>query len=482
MKKRLSLLLLICCCITVHAQQVPHPYARKIAAILKKLPAKNKLQQDSCMMQITALGQAGVTEMALMLKAPSTGDNTALQYALGSYAAYVTEAGRETARKMAVKAYCTALRLSVYTENKVFLMMQLQLFADNSAVPVLKQYLLHEQLCDPAARVLSQVNSPDAMVALVVALEKAKGKCAISLVTAVGAVHYLSGLDAVTACTASADPALRRAAFFALANIADEDSEPVLAAAAEKAGYKYDFTGATAAYLLFAANLGKNWPTAPALTIADKLLQHCKGDSLVHVRVAALKIIADIRGEDAVSVLMGAVDSNHPVYRAAALEMAGKHMNAVNTDAWIRKAQQSTGSTKAAIITLLGKSYQRAAIPLLTKALEDESAEVRMSAVKAAGYLQSIELLPPLIAAMRTADSTTLKAIGAVLLNIRSRDVVNRVAVAMLKEPPFVQVMLLQVLVTRRADDRISFIRMLLDSPEPAVVQAARAALESMGQ
>ncbi|WP_186774326.1 hypothetical protein [Chitinophaga pinensis] len=111
------------------------------------------------------------------------------------------------------------------------------------------------------------------------ALDKAKGSGEIALIKALGDLQYLAAEGGITLRVASHHPILRRTALFALANIASEDSEPVLFAAAEKVNFAYDTTGATAAYLLFINNLGHNWPTAPAQTAANKILRQCKGDS-----------------------------------------------------------------------------------------------------------------------------------------------------------------------------------------------------------
>jgi HEAT repeat protein len=131
---------------------------------------------------------------------------------------------------------------------------------------------------------------------------------------------------------------------------------------------------------------------------------------------------------------------------------------------------------------MLAGSKQRVAISLFTKALKDSDPQVKMAAINAAGQLQSIEMLSPLLVTIRTADTTTAKAIGDVLLNIRSRDVPGRIAVAIQHMPPFVQVTLLQVLAQKQAIEQERFIRPLLDSPDPAVAQAAKATLTAIGQ
>ncbi len=482
MKKLLSIVFLFCCSY-VHAQSVPHPYAAKINHILRRLPAAGPQQLDSCMMQIGALGAAGLTEMALMLQPPGKGDNTRLQYALAGYAAYVSANTREEMRKTAIAAWLKALKLTLQPESKIFLIEQLQLFGDKSVVPALKPYLLNPRFCDPAIRVLTSIGGSEVLMALEAALGKAKGACEISLVKRLGDMRYLAAEGMIITKAKSEDPVLRRAAIFALANIGSEDSAPVLEAAADEVGYGYDKTGATAAYMLYVSNLGHNWPTTPAMTAATNILRKCKGDSLVHIRIAALKIVTDILLDDeATGTLMMAVDNKDEEYRAAALVLAIKHMNAANAERWVQKAERADGRKKAAIIAMLANSKQRAAISLFTKALKDSDPQVQIAAIDAAGQLQSIEMLSPLLTMMKTTDSATTKSIGGILLNIRSVEVPGRIAIAMQEVPPFAQLTLLQVLAQKQATAQEHFIKQLLNSPDPAVVQAAKSALTAIGR
>lgn len=480
MKTKILFVILLLSCVTLSAQQKQSPYAARISRVLKRMPANNQLQLDSCMQQITALGINGLTEMACMLRPSGKGDNTALQYALNGYANYVADATRDSLRSKAVKAWGKALKLTTDASAKIFLIEQLQFFGDNAAIPLLKPYLLQPRYSDPAIRVLSQIKTSASLIAMELALDKAKGNSEIALIKALGDRRYLAAEKAITLRTSSSAPVLKRTALFALANIASEDSEPVLFAAAEKVNFAYDSTGATAAYLLFIDNLGHNWPTAPAQAAANKVLRQCKGDSLSHVRIAALKTIVDIMGDNATNTLTLAADNKEPQYAAAALAMAQRVMNGANADIWLQKGERSHPATKAAIITMLAATRQRVAISLCTKALKDSDARVRMAAIEASAQLQSPEMLSPLLVAMKTADSTEVKAIGNSLLSIRSRDVPGYVAVALQHAPPFAQITLLHVLAYKKAADKERFIRLLLNSENPDVAAAAKTTLEAV--
>jgi len=460
--------------------QVQQFYTAKISRILQQLPADNRLQLDTCMQQVRLLGAAGLTEMTLMLQSPGKKDNTKLHYALSAYAAYISGAAREDERKKAIQVWGKTLKLLTQSENKLFLIGQLQLCGDETAVPFLKSYLLNAVYCDAAARALVHINGPAARIALEAALEKAKGACEITIVKSLGELRNLSAEGAIMSRVNSTDPVLRSAALFALANIASEDSEPVLAGAAERVGFRYEKTGATAAYLLFVANLGHNWPTAPAIAAANKIIRNCKGDSLLHVRIAALKVIADILGSDATPTLIAAALGRDTVYGLAAVGFARMEMNATNAEIWADRIGRMQGSIKVAVIDMLAGSRHRVALPIITEALKDQHPQIRMAAINAAAKMQSNEMAGPLLLAMKTADTTEAKAIGNTLLCIRSREVTGNVAIAMQRLPPFAQIILLQVLAEKRAADKERFIRNLLESPDPVVAATAKATLEAV--
>jgi len=135
-----------------------------ISNILSGMPAQNSQQQNKSMEAITALGENGIVDLISWLK--EKGDNTALEYAIGGYAYYVTLPGRQAQRTTAVKAYSTALDKVAGPVNKQFIIKQLQQMGTDAAVPALKKYLSDEKLSGAAARALLAIGSPAAKAAL----------------------------------------------------------------------------------------------------------------------------------------------------------------------------------------------------------------------------------------------------------------------------------------------------------------------------
>lgn len=436
------------------AQTLQQRYAAKITKVLVQLPAKDKKELDAAMTGITALGEPGITELAAMLQPQPEGNDTSLQYALGSYAFYVMQPGMEAARTAAVKAYCHALGRVADKENKAFLIAQLQIMGNDDAVAVLQSYLADERLCDPAARALVKIATDKADQALLQALSKATGTCQLSLLAALGddPLPDEEVLVAITPFATADDLALRKLALFALANSGDPDRERVLAAAAEKSGYTYDVTNATASYLLYIQRMAQNGRTGRAAILAAALHKKCTGAEQVYTHVAALRLLADIRGANILPVLLDAADDPDPVYRGGALQIAAVHMNAQNAALWVVKEQQLKGEKRAAIITLLGNSREKAALQVVTVALRDRDTVIKQAAIQAAGRLGSGVMISPLLMAMEKGDEQDIQAIKSALLCIKGAEVAGKVAEALPHMPPAAQKALSEVLSARRPD------------------------------
>jgi HEAT repeat protein len=404
---------------------------------------------------LSAHAQTETKILALVakLKPAGQGDNTAIQYTLSGYAYECTGAAKEEMRKSVSRAYCKALPLVKDIENKAFIISLLQICGDNKAVPTLKLYLTNKRLCDPAVRALVQINSSAAKVALLAALKKViAGKQTIdkgvglSLIVAIGDLHYIGALDEITACTVITDPVIKRAALFALANIGNEDSEKILAAAAEKSHYDTDSTQATSAYILYIKRLALNWPIGPAVAASEKLLKKSKSPC---IRSAALQLLTETRSADATLTLMQAVEDTAPEYRAAAFALAARNLTASNAEQWVRKAELSEGAVKADVITMLGNSRQTAAARPVKAALTDKDPRVKLAAIHAVGVFGSPEMVPALLNTMKTADTLCVTAIRDALLTIRGMDVVSHIQASLPFQPPFAQVALKEVLAIR---------------------------------
>lgn len=452
----------------------------RISGLLAQMPAKDAKQLNAAMKEIAGMGEQGLVEMAAMLSAPGKGDNTNLEYAIGGFSFYVMESGREDWRRMSARAYCQALEKAVNKENKAFIIRQMQLVGKDEVIPCLQAYLNDDRLCDPAARALIEVNSPEANKALLRALQNTQGSCRLTLVEALGDSRYAGAVAAVTPFADSEDKKLSRLALYTLANIADPSSEAVLAGAAEKSGFTYDVTHATPAYLLYAQRLAETGKQQQAEKIAQSLVSTARQENQVHTRTAALKLLADIQGEKSMEMLVDAAGDKNPAFRAAAMKFASPYITPANNSVWLKKQRKADPHVQAEILTMLGHNGAETAYPAVRKALKSKNEGVRLAAVGAAGRIGQQRALPDLLKVMRKGGQREAAAVRDALLIMKGDGITQAVASALPAMPADGQAALLAVLGTRAAHESIGLVFSFAESQEAAVRLAALSALGQM--
>jgi HEAT repeat protein len=448
----------------------------RIADLLAQLPARDAKQLKGNMQEIAQLGEDGYVTLISGLTASGKGNNALLEYAIGGFSAYVTQPGQEDWRKMSVNAYAKALAKLSDKQNKSFIISQLELVGKDDAITSLQPYLVDAQLADPAARALVKINSPAAKAALLSGLAKANGPAKLSVVEALGDSRDKAAAKALAALT-TGDDNLAKMSLYALANIADSSSEAVLAAAAEKSGYKYDNTNAVAAYVLYAERLMQNGNKVEANKIAKKILEKVKANDQVHIRTAALKLVSDFSKAQNDEYLFAAMNDKQFQYRAAALKLALPNLTPVTADQWTKQIAKVDPATQVAIINMLGDSKIKSVLPAITTLFKSNDITVRSAAISAAGKIGQEQVLGNLLKTMAAGDAVTITAVSDAISRMSGDGITAKVAASIPKAKPEVQVALINVLASRAANAQLSTIYSQLKSKSPEVKQAAFSAL-----
>ena len=452
----------------------------RIADLLAQMPAKNEEQLNAAMDEIAAMGEKGLVEMAGMLSAPGEGDNSLLEYAIGGFSFYVNQPGKEDWRAMSVEAYCQALDNVENNENKAFFIKQLQLVGKADAVSCLEGYLDNEYLCGYAARALISIDAPDAKSALLQALQGAQSFCQLSLVEALGDSHYVEAAAAIAPLATSEDTKLRKVALYSLAKIADPSSEEILAEAARNASFIYDEANATSSYLLYAERLIEEGKQQQAEKIAESLLQTATQDNQVHTRTAALKLLADIRGEKSVPLLIDATENKDKEYRAAALKFAADYLTPATIDLWLKQLKKVDAAVQAEIIAMLGDNDAKAALPAVLKALKSRDDQVKLAAIEATGKLGGNDAVDDLLKVAKKGDKQEIAAVKEALLIMEADNIAGQVAAVLSDVEPEAQIALVGVLGARAAHERINEVFLLTNSENSTVRMAALVAMAQM--
>ena len=479
MKKILYALMFLCTLGTfAKAQQKDdqRTVTTRIADLLLKLPAHDAKQLNANMNEIGNLGDAGLQQMVAMLLPAGQGDNSRLQYAIGGFSYFVTQTGKDDWRKMSVTAYSSSLEKMTDLENKRFIIEQLQTVGKDDAVATLVKYLTDEKLCDPAAQALIKIKSLKANQALLQALQNSKGSCQISLIEALGDSRYSEAVKPITALLGKGDKKQDKVALYALANIADATSENVLAQAAEKAGFTYDITNATSAYLMYAQNLLTNGNKEQSERIAQDLHKKSKGDT----RIAALKTLTDIKGEKSEPLLLAAALDNDPEYRAAALKYARPYIKPATIDSWLKQIKKGSLEQQAEIIKMLGDYNVESALPVILKSLKNKDQQVKINSIAAAGKIGQNKVLQNLFKVLQKGNAQDIAAVQQAILIMKGNTVTTQVADALPAMSANGQVALINVLAARAAHDKVNVVLPLVKSNDATVKKAAFEALKQL--
>lgn len=483
MKKLLFTLLTIAMCASTpmaQAHKDQRTLTTKIADLMAQMPAEDAVAFTSAMKQMGAMGEKGLVNIVVMLAPPGKGDNTHAEYAINGFSYYVTQPGRENWRKMSERAMCEALTKVQDKINKAFIISQLQIVAQSdAAVSALIPYLNDEQLCDPAARALTTINSSAAKNALLKAVSNLAGTCRLSVVKALGDSRFAAAVPSITKLADSKDLMLRKVALNALANIGNPSSASLLGNAAEKSGYTFESTDATGSYLSYLNRLAENGNANVAKKLANLLMKNAKQDNQLHSRIGAMTLLANIQGKNNTGVLIDALEDKNAEYRVAALRLAEGNMNSVATSLWLNKLKISGPEIQAEIISMLGNSKAKTALPAILDALKSKDTEVRIAAITAAGKIGGENALPALLDLMKNGSAEEIVTIKNTIDVMKGNGVVNKVSQAIPSMPSNAQAALITVLGDRAAHDEVSVAFSLINK-DTVVRNAALSALKTM--
>lgn len=355
----------------------------KVADILAQMPAKNLAHRDLVMSQTLELGAEGFQKIAGMLVPPGTGDDTAVRFCLNSLSRFVSEFGNEKKRDFVETQILLALESKTDKQVKTFLMNELNLIAGEKSIEALKKYLADEDLAEPATQTMLSVGGKSAAHAMLEALPGAPEKCKPTLIKGLGELQCTGAVKQITPFVTDKNPATRKVALAALANIADPGSYKTLLDAAKKVNFGYEATNAAEAFLDYANRLGENNETELCKKACNEIIKANQSTEKLHNYSAALAVYTKYFGAEALPLLLKAVANSDKAFRYSVLNLAEKTGDIAATRQWIAKAKTSPDAVKADIISMLGRRGDLLATGFVTENLGSASEVVRVEAIVA---------------------------------------------------------------------------------------------------
>ncbi len=447
-----------------------------LKTLIEKLPAQTKAEAHAIYEGILKDAPASLVQLVRMLQPPEKDNDAKVRYALHGLATYVKRPGAEAQRKVFVAVFLRQLDSDLPASIKGFLIRQLHLAGGSEAIEGIGKRLLDPELSEYAAQALLAIGDPAAVAQFRQALPKAKGRVRLTIIQDLGVLRAARGLDEVRAALGAKDRELRLTAAFALANSGDEAAvEPLLKAAEVQA--PYERSQVVENLLLLARRLGESGKAKQAERICRHLLRTRTAEADVHVRCAALLTLAGALGARAMDDVLAAMNSKDPDLRkagiAAAIAMPGEQA----TQRWVERMKAAEPAGKIAILDLLARRGDKAALPPVLGMLQAPDAKVRLAAIEAAARLGDERAVVPLARLFESKSAAEAGAARQALIHIPGQAVTAAILALLPRATPPVAAGLLEVLGSRRDKPRVADLLPYTTKPDRRVRAAAIAAI-----
>ncbi len=451
-------------------------------ALVDKLTWAAPKDGQAAIEAIAAKAPAAVVNVASLLREPGKGDDAKARFALHGVALQAAAGKSEAVRQAVTQGLVSALSAAPGVEVKAFLVRQLQIVGKDEAVPALAPLLSDKRLCGPAVQALTCIGSDQAKAALRKALAGADSTIVTGLVQALGKLRDAAAADTLLQRADSTDPDVRAAALYALANIGEPAVAPRLEAAM---GSAKGFAQARAErhYLLLAQRRAEAGDVATAGVMSRRLLNQPVTPGTRHTACGALSVIVDAFGVDALADLLRAAESKDWQVRENALKLAQALPQArVSAEFAAKAAGDGDPAMRAAIVSMLSRRGDEAAVAAVLKAAGDSDPIVRRAALAAVPRLKTAAAVTPLLAAMAKGDAEDVAAAQAALTWASSPGLATAAADLLAKASVPGRIALLDLLAVRKASAQAPAVMAATADADSGVRRAALKALETLAQ
>ena len=444
--------LLVCVSATAPLTHAQDTVSDDLDKLMAQLPVKTATEKAKIIAGMLKLGEAGVRELCGRIKDQNEPLDGKVCAALHGLVHAAAKSGAEGARQMVAGVFGDILRSKATVAAKSHLIGELRTLGRAESVGPVGALLTEKGLCEPAAQTLVAIGSAEAAAALRKALPKLKGNERITVICALGRIRDRTAAPLLLKEARSAEPTVRHAALFALAEIGDPSAEAVLrkAAAADDDG---ECERARHSLLRFAIRLAENGNKPKAVAVCRSLLAQAEPDDAGIAPGAFYELMGFLGKDEAVPEIMAGLGHGNAKVRTAAQRAA---MELPSSDVTRRLATtlvKLPSDYRAPVADLLRQRGDPAALPPLIQALRDPDRKVRIAAIAAVGGLGKRDVAPRLIAFLDKAPEAAeeAEAARAALTTMGDRSLNEALVKALPKATPSAQCGLLLVLAARDA-------------------------------
>lgn len=264
-------------------------------------------------------------------------------------------------------------------DAKDFILRELCIAADDSAVPALARLLPDKELSHLARAALEQTPGDAAGAALRQALSTLRGDLLVGVVTSLGRRRDAQAVRLLAPLLSTGDDVQRQATAAALGNIGTREAADVLLAARASAAPAVAPALADACLACAEALIAAGQHDA-AQTLLDALYRPSEPPVL---RIAALRCMARTGSDRAIALVAEALQSSDAAFQRAAAECVGDIPGAKAVDAFLAVLPKVNAQTQAVILSALGPTGSPAVVKAAAGLARSEDPAVRLAAVRA---------------------------------------------------------------------------------------------------
>ncbi|HEX8037831.1 MAG TPA: DUF1080 domain-containing protein [Chryseosolibacter sp.] len=450
----------------------------RVADILALLPAEDQADGDRLFRDLIELNDEGLAIVTDLVTPSGKEEGVAPRFAvslLTHHASSKEEKGRIE------KAYLEALAKATDTEVKAYFIDNLKIIGSNASIRPLSALIGTEGLTDQAVSGLMSIGTQEARAALLGALESNETPgVKARLINALGELNHQPALKAIEKLADNDNPLIRKNALWSLALLGDAGSYDILLRNAKSAGFGIDPSEATYAFVEYVHQLEARGDNQAVLKASQEILTNTLQADQQHVRLAALKALTMASPDEATKTLLKEMNRFDAGYQKEVLKVASLNIKDEATMKEWRKAYKKSTDRQAEILSMLSKANRNESFIQsdLLPALASKNPAVRMVAAEEIAYSNNKKYQPDLVNYLlkATTDEEILAARTA-LLRMMDQEDTRVLAPKIRSAQPAVQVAIIQMLAERRATGNFDVALEYTSSSNPAVREAAYAAL-----
>lgn len=453
----------------------------RVADVLALFPAKDHTQAERLYRDLLSLDDAGLSSVTARVLPNGKEEGVAPRFAVSLLTHH---AGSKAERARIEKAYLAALEKATDTEVKAYFMDNLKVIGSNASVKPLSEKIAEKGLTHQAVSALVSIGTNEARTALQTALVKSQDPDAQArLIQALGELKHQPALEAISKHTSSGNALVQKQALWSMALIADASSYNALLQQAKRVNFKNDPSEATHALVEYMHQQAGKGNKAGILEISQEILTHTLGEDQKHFRLAALKAMAVASPDEATKILIKEMNRFDPEYQKEVLKIAALNASSGPAlKAWT-KVYKKSDNRQADILAMLSKANRNDGFveSTLLSALQSKDPAVRMVAAEQIAYSDDKKFQGALVGyLLEASDEQEIHVAKTALLRVMDRNDTKALAGKIASAGPKVKAAIIGILADRRAVDNFDIVLQNTSSTDPAVRNAAFAALPNV--